>query len=170
MRKTWLPLFFMAFFILSQTSDLFAQGGDIKGTIGIIMGDGAIRYGARIKVSLVTKSFPIPRNPGWDAEGIYTREEAYAKSYFNFCEQTEQEKDTNPNYVVAEVTSNLNGQFEFKNIMAGKYFILVDFPSVIGRNRVVWQLPITVTAGRTAEIELSNDNLAMPAFYDRYTR
>ena len=126
------------------------------------MEDGAVRYGVRINVSLVSKSFPISNNPDWTSEVILTRQKAIIDSYSSFCKITAREREANPKYVIASTTSNLNGKFEFNNVDEGEYFILVDFPATIGMNKVVWQLPVSIKNDKVIEIELSNDNLAMP--------
>lgn len=51
-------LFFIVIIILITGSTAF--GGDINGTIGIIMKSGDIKYGARVKLYLTTKEIAVP--------------------------------------------------------------------------------------------------------------
>ena len=148
-------------FVIGCGAVKVVTSGKVEGTIGVILGDGSIRSGARIEVALVTKSIPIPYNSDWDAIGSYDKRKALLQSGLDFDNNVKHEMEVNPNYIIARTTSNLNGQFEFADIKEGNYFILID--SVIGQNGVIWQLPVSVKKGKTIKVELSNDNLAMPS-------
>jgi len=166
MKKALLVFFASLIFLIGcQPLTLLSQEGKVAGVIGVVFGDGMVRPGARMKVCLVTKSFPILYKEGWNVGGIYPREEALFKSYMEFCKRVEKEKVTNLDYLASETTSNLSGQFEFERVKAGEYFILVGFPSAVGNNKMIWQVPVVVVVGKTTKVELSNDNLAMPSLY-----
>jgi hypothetical protein len=74
------------------------------------------------------------------------------------------EKMDDAAYIVAITLTQPDGTFKFPEIAAGQYYVAVTFPSMINGYKVAWQLPVTVTAGKTTHIELSNENFALPTY------
>lgn len=69
-------------------------------------------------------------------------------------------------YVRQRTKANLSGKFSFTDVSPGKYFIVVTFPTTIAMHKVLWQLPI-VMGDKDLEVELSNDNMALPPYHER---
>jgi hypothetical protein len=138
---------------------------DINGIIAIVIGNGDIKYGAKINVFLTTKEvsvIPVTENPSQK----YDYPIAVIKSLGDAFTKVEEEIKTNPEYIKSKTMTSLAGKFKFSNINPGKYFIVVTFPSKVAMNRVFWQLPVNIL-NKDIEVELSNDNLSLPPYLDR---
>ena len=62
-------------------------------------------------------------------------------------------------YLVARAETNLQGQGFMRGLAAGTYWLsTLDVPAVVGDARPRWDIPITLRAGETKYITLSNSN------------
>lgn len=62
-------------------------------------------------------------------------------------------------YLVAKTVSDLDGRGAISGIAPGTYWITtLDVPALAGDLRMQWDFPVTVRAGQTSNIELSNLN------------
>jgi len=160
-----------------------ASASDIKGTIGLIMNNGDIKYGAKVDVYLTTKEVSFPaavsertqRIRVLGAEkGSYPPSDPIVRNALMFNYQVilynsiltatleiVREMKASDYYVRQRTKSNLSGKFRFADVSPGKYFIVVMYPTVIAMHSVFWQLPI-VMENKDLEVELSNDNMALP--------
>jgi len=65
-------------------------------------------------------------------------------------------------YLAGKTTSDLNGRGEIHRIATGTYWMTtLDVPAMSGEARLQWDFPVTIRAGETTRIELSNLN-ALP--------
>jgi len=71
-----------------------------------------------------------------------------------------------PSYISQKTKANFSGKFSFTGVSPGKYFIVVTYPTTIAMHKVLWQLPIVI-GDKDLEVELSNDNMALPPYYER---
>jgi hypothetical protein len=63
------------------------------------------------------------------------------------------------NYVVARAETNLQGQGFLRGLAPGTYWLsTLDVPAVVGDARPRWDIPVTLRAGETKYITLSNSN------------
>ncbi len=63
------------------------------------------------------------------------------------------------NYAVARAETNLQGQGFLRGLAPGTYWLsTLDVPAVVGDARPRWDIPITLRAGETKYIMLSNSN------------
>lgn len=90
---------------------------------------------------------------------------AVLDSYSKVVEQFIEEMKI-PNYIKQTTKTDLNGKFVFKDVSPGKYFVVVTFPTTIAMHKVFWQVPVVMDK-KNIEIELSNDNLALPPLDER---
>jgi hypothetical protein len=66
-------------------------------------------------------------------------------------------------YFVARTESSLDGRGSFSGVAPGRYWIgMFGAEAISGDVRLHWDFPVTVRAGQTASIELSNLNAAQP--------
>lgn len=66
-------------------------------------------------------------------------------------------------YVVARVESNLQGQGAMRGLSPGAYWLsTLDVPAIVGDARPRWDIPVTVRAGETKYLALSNSNSVRP--------
>lgn len=143
---------------------------DINGIIALVIGSGDIKYGAKNKVYLTTKSIQVipvsmttTGSPKYqDSKYKLDTVQALGDAY----EKVDAEIKNNPTYIKMETMTNLQGKFKFSNVAPGEYFVVVTWPSKVGMNRVFWQVPVKVEKG-DIDLELSNDNLALPTYIDR---
>ncbi len=62
-------------------------------------------------------------------------------------------------YLAAKTVTNLDGRATFNGIPAGTYWITtLDVPALAGDIRLQWDVPVTIRAGQTTGVELSNLN------------
>jgi hypothetical protein len=63
------------------------------------------------------------------------------------------------NYTVARVETNLDGKAVLSGIAPGSYWLsTLDVPAIVGDARPRWDIPVTLRAGETKYIALSNSN------------
>jgi len=154
-------IFYVLVIILATRS--IALASDVSGTIGVILKSGDIKYGAKVDVYLTTKEVSVP---AIGSESSYNNPHDYEKalldSLYAAFKQVQWEIDT-VDYVKQLTKADLSGKFSFKDVSPGKYFIVVTFPTTIAMHLVFWQLPVMVE-NKDIEVELSNDNMALPAY------
>jgi hypothetical protein len=62
-------------------------------------------------------------------------------------------------YLAAKTVSNLDGRAEFSRVPPGAYWITtLDVLALAGDVRLQWDVPVTIRAGQTTSVELSNLN------------
>lgn len=62
-------------------------------------------------------------------------------------------------YLAAKVDTNLDGYARLSRLPAGNYWIsTIDLEAGAGDSRLVWDVPITIQAGQTTRLELTNLN------------
>ena len=120
------------------------------------MKGGDIKSGSKVDVYLTTKEVDVPA-----VENESKR--ALLDAIYAFTKRVIYEMQT-ADYVKQKTKSNLSGKFSFKDVSPGKYFIVVTFPTTIAMHKVFWQLPVMVK-NKNIEVELSNDNMALPPYY-----
>jgi len=63
------------------------------------------------------------------------------------------------NYLVARAETNLQGQGFIRGLAPGTYWLsTLDVPAVVGDARPRWDIPVTLRAGETKYVALSNSN------------
>ncbi|HUA02092.1 MAG TPA: hypothetical protein VMB02_17270 [Candidatus Aquilonibacter sp.] len=68
-------------------------------------------------------------------------------------------------YLVAKVQTDLQGQGSLRGVPPGTYWLSsLDMTAEVGDARPRWDVPVTVQAGKTQFISLSNANALPPAF------
>jgi len=159
------------------------SASDIKGSIGVIMNSGDIKYGSKVDVYLTTKevSFPAavsertqrirvlgaekgshpPSDPIVRNALMFNYQVVLKNSILKATLEIVREMKASDYYVRQRTKSNLSGKFRFADVSPGKYFIVVMYPTTIAMHYVFWQLPIVVE-NKNLEVELSNDNMALP--------
>src|SRR5579871_2579182 len=62
-------------------------------------------------------------------------------------------------YLAAKVDTNLEGQARIAGLQAGNYWLsTLDLDAGAGDSRLKWDVPVTIQAGQTARLELTNLN------------
>lgn len=157
-------IFYVLVIILATRS--IALASDVKGAIGVILKSGDIKYGAKVDVYLTTKEVLIPaigNESSYNNSYDYTK--ALLDSFRTVFKQVQEEINT-ADYVKQLTKTDLSGKFSFTDVSPGKYFIVVTFPTTIAMHKVFWQLPLMME-NKDIDVELSNDNMALPAYHER---
>lgn len=67
-------------------------------------------------------------------------------------------------YLIAQTQTDLNGNAGFSNVPPGNYWITcLNVQADVGDTRAKWDVPVTVGAGTTTKLLLSNFNSVLPA-------
>ena len=163
MQKMW-RIFYVLVMILFISS--VASASDIKGTIGVVLKSGDIKYGAKVDVYLSTMEVSVPTMA---SESSYKNPYDYKRALvvaLSAAWQSIQREMNAPSYISQKTKANFSGKFSFTGVSSGKYFIVVTYPTTIAMHKVLWQLPIVI-GNKDLEVELSNDNMALPPYYER---
>ena len=141
----------------------FAQGGSIRGSLGLETKDGKVVHGDWIRVLLVTERCEVKKNIKFFGMDEQKRMESIMDAHIDFFKKV-REKMANPGYVAASTLTTSDGAFRFADVKAEQYYIVVTFPATINGCKVAWQVPAAVRAGKTTHIKLRNNNLALPTY------
>jgi len=115
--------------------------GTLQGRMELVLPNGAVQYGARSAVFLVTRPLPLPT-------GVTPLSQAYlalataiqTKDYITHIQETDGE-----------------GHFTFGQVNYGRYFLVAV--TNITTTQVFWQVPVLVDQ-TTVTVDLCNDNAA----------
>ena len=149
--------------IFMQVALSFAQGGSIRGSLGLETKDGKVIHGDWIRVLLVTEKFEVKKDTKIFGMDKHKRMESIMNAHIHFFKRV-REKMENLDYVAASTLTTSDGAFRFADVKAEQYYIVVTFPATINGCKVAWQVPAAVRAGETTSIELRNKNLALPTY------
>jgi hypothetical protein len=163
MKRMALVSIVLAFWIGFPVADavLADTDGIIEGTIGILSRDGKIVHGDWIRVMLVTRETGDLLSVAQLPEEKYRRWEAVNSLHSDFYVKISRQL-SDPEFVVATTLTTEDGTFKFSGIAAGRYFVVVTFPSEIDGSKVAWQVPVAAEAGKIASIALTEVNILFP--------
>ncbi|OIO34271.1 MAG: hypothetical protein AUJ70_01480 [Candidatus Omnitrophica bacterium CG1_02_40_15] len=127
-------IFYVLVIILATRS--IALASDVRGTIGVILKSGDIKYGAKVDVYLTTKEVSVQAIGSESSySNAYGYEKALLDSFFTVFKQVQLEMNS-ADYVKQLTKTDLSGKFSFKDVSPGKYFIVVTFPTTIAMHKV----------------------------------
>ena len=161
-KLLWICIFMIGIMFIPVTLS-FAQGGSIRGNLGLKTKDGKLVYGDWVRVLLVTENFKVEKPKEIIDVGRQKRMESIMDAHINFFKKV-REKMENPGYVAASTLTTSDGAFRFSAVNPGIYYLVVTFPAAINGYKVAWQVPVKVRDGKTTYIELRNKNLALPTY------
>ena len=162
--KKWLWIYILTIGIIFMPVDLsFAQGGSIRGSLGLEIKDGNVVHGDWIRVLLVTERCEVKKDIKISGMDKHKRMESIMNAHIDFFKKV-REKMENPGYVAASTLTTSDGAFRFADVKAGQYYLVVTFPASINGCKVAWQVPAAVRLGKTTHIKLNNNNLALPTY------
>ena len=162
--KKWLWIYILTIGMIFMPVALsLAQGGSIRGSLGLETKDGNVAHGDWIRVLLVTERCKVKKNINFSGMDKQKRMESIMDAHIDFFKKV-REKMENPSYVATSSLTTSDGAFRFADVKAGKYYIIVTFPATINGCKVAWQVPAAVYAGKTTHIKLRNNNLALPTY------
>jgi hypothetical protein len=165
MRLPSLPtaILIIVFMLLISISVGHAQEGTVTGQISLADKNGSVAYADWVRVFLTTEAIDIPTvdlastNVPWERKSRINT--GHMEFFVNFRQKQEQ-----PGYAVGDKLTRPDGTFTFNRIPAGRYYVVVTFPSMIAGFKCAWQVPVDVVEGQSVHVELNNANLAIPAY------
>lgn len=149
--------------VLLSLSSAHAQEGHITGRVSLMTPKGEIIYGDWVRVFLTTEPADIPSidltssTEPWERQSLINS--AHTDFFVNF-----REKHNHAGYVVNNKLSRPDGTFAFSGIPAGRYYVVITFPTVIGGFKCAWQREVDVVEEKSMHVELNGENLALPSY------
>lgn len=138
----------------------------LQGHISLELDDGSVALGEFLRVYLVSRALPLKSLEGLaqapPREKIERVNNTHMKFYHDF-----QALKNEPGYLIKDTEATQAGEFLFTDIEAGRYTLLITFPSMIAGYKVAWQIPVQVAAKGINHVVLDRGNLALPAMKRR---
>ena len=159
-----MPVFFgllMPILLAWMPCPLTASAAELFGTVGLTAEDGRFVPGQMMRIYLVTEPirFEFTDDPTLNRLERIVR---VNNAHIDFFKQY-REKASQPGYLQTVAESSIAGTFTFTDILPGRYWVLVTFPSMITGHKVAWQISVDLRADDPAWIHLNSDNLLLPA-------
>ena len=139
------------------------HAADIGGRISLASPSGEIYYGDWVRVFLTTKPIDVPAVDLTSIDIPIERRSRINSGHMDFYVNFQQAQEA-AGYIVDNKLTRPDGTFAFHHIMPGRYYVLVTFPTMIAGFKCAWQVAVDVAEGNPLEVELSNRNLALPAY------
>jgi hypothetical protein len=133
----------------------------VVGSVSIRNDAGQNVYGERLAVFLVKTSNPVSAQHCLQETHHQRRIDCINNCHLDFFKQF-QARQRESGYLVDQTVTSETGNFVFFEPSAGRYFVLVKFPSMIDGYKVAWQEPVAVTPNRISVVTLNDDNLVLP--------
>ena len=162
MGRRWSILVFSLLVMLAAglTPPVQAGGGKIAGCVSLTDTDGQVVYGDWVRVFLVTQAIEVP---GLDLVGAETGVErtsrinsAHTAFFIRFREMLDRD-----GYLIDDKLTRPDGTVAFNQVIPGRYYLVVTFPTVIAGQKAAWQVPVEVAADRTVHVDLNAANMAL---------
>ena len=159
--KQWTYALILLLGACLQPAAAGAQTGVIQGTVGLVVESRRFIPGSHVRLYLVSEPIAIAPDPKLARLDKFQTVAYLNERHVDFFVQVRQ-RMARPGYIVADTLSADDGGFEFADIPAGQYHVLVTFPTIIHGHKVAWQVPVTVSAGDRVNLDLRNFNMALP--------
>lgn len=137
--------------------------GRITGRVSLSGPVGAPVYGDWVRVYLTTGAVAVPEVDLNSALARPERRDRINSGHMAFFLNLQQEQKTE-GFIVDHKLTRPDGTFAFHRLPAGRYWVVVTFPTMIGGYKCAWQASVEVTAENSAHVELNNTNLVVPAY------
>lgn len=141
--------------------DWARAGGWIVGSVSILDETGHHVYGEHLAVFLVSRKNPVSANRCDGLTNHQRRVDCINNCHLDFYKRF-QRKQQQGGYLIAQTATSSTGNFAFLDTVAGTYYIVVKFPSLIDGYKVAWQEPVTLTSDGVSMVSLGESNLVLP--------
>lgn len=165
MRHSLLSTALLIMFCMLQVSVSLgqAQEGTITGRISLSDKKGGLVYGDWVRVFLTTEPVDIPTVDLTSTMVPWERQSRINSGHMAFFANFRQ-KQGQPGYATGDKVTRPDGTFTFNRVPAGRYYVVITFPTMIAGFKCAWQVAVDVIGGQSVHAELNNDNLALPAY------
>jgi hypothetical protein len=156
-------IFVMLFVVLTGPFASHAQEGTVTGQVSLTDQKGEVVYGDWIRVFLTSEPIAVPKVDLASTSVPWERQSRINTGHMDFFVNFRQKLNV-PGYAVEDKLTRPDGTFTFNRIPAGRYYIVITFPTMIAGYKCAWQVAVDVVGGQLIPVALSNDNLAIPAY------
>ena len=165
MRSCHLSIAILVIFLmlLAGPSVSHALEGTITGQVSLTNQEGEVVYGDWVRVFLTSEPIAIPAVDLASTRVPWERQSRINTGHMDFFVNFRQ-KLSAPGYVVEDRLTRPDGTFTFNRIPAGRYYIVITFPTMIAGYKCAWQTAVDVVGGQSLSVALNNDNLVIPAY------
>ncbi len=139
----------------------FASAATLFGTVGLTDDSGRFTPGQMIRIYLVSEKIPFgyTDDPQLNRfERIVRTNNAHLDFFLKY-----REKAAQTGYLKTVAESSMAGTFTIPGVAAGRYWVLVTFPSMIDGRKAAWQVPVDIPENAPVWIHLTSENLLIPA-------
>jgi len=151
------------FLLLVHISAGHTQAGTITGQVSLTDKKGVVVYGDWVRVFLTTEPVDIPAVDLTSAVIPWERQSLINAGHMEFFANFRQ-KQSQPGYAAEDKLTRPDGTFTFNRIPAGRYYVVITFPTMIAGFKCAWQMAVDMVGGQSVHVDLNNDNLAIPAY------
>lgn len=151
------------FILLVHISAGQVQAGTITGQVGLTDKKGVVVYGDWVRVFLTTEPVDIPTVDltstmvPWERQSLINA--GHMEFFLNFRQKLSQ-----PGFAAEDKLTRPDGTFTFNGIPAGRYYVVITFPTMIAGFKCAWQMAVDMVGGQSVHVDLNNDNLAIPVY------
>ncbi len=150
----------LALVALVWASPACAASGKITACVSLTDTDGKVVYGDWVRVFLVTAAIEIPSLDLTGAEAGVARtariNSAHTAFFIRFREMLDRD-----GYLSDDKLTRPDGTVAFNQVIPGRYYLVVTFPTMIAGQKAAWQVPVDAMAGQTAHVDLNAANMAL---------
>ena len=149
--------------VLPPLPSAYAQGGHITGRVSLMTPKGDIIYGDWVRVFLTTDLVDVPAVDLTSSTKPWERQSLINSAHMDFFANF-RAKHCHTGYAVDDKLSRPDGTFAFSGIPAGRYYVVITFPTVIAGFKCAWQRDVDVVGEKSVHVELNGENLALPSY------
>ena len=143
------------------TARVHAAG--IDGRISLTAPNGNVFHGDWVRVFLTTQPIDVPTVELASIDIPLERHSRINSGHMDFYVNFRQ-KQEEPGYIADTKLTRPDGTFAFHQVLPGRYYVLITFPTMIAGFKCAWQVAVEVAEGQTVQVELDNSNQALPAY------
>lgn len=158
-----LLILILSVLLLTTVSTGYAQSGAITGRVRLTTPTGDVVYGDWVRVFLTTAPIDVPSVDLESVDVSIERRSRINTGHLEFFRHfSRQQRETG--YIYDSKLTRPDGTFAFHGVPAGRYYVVVTFPTMIAGFKCAWQTGVEVTGKQDAAVELNNGNMALPAY------
>jgi len=159
-KKAFTWTLFCACLLLPAVVQAF---GIVSGSVSFKPPDRSILPAGYVRILLTRTPAKIPELPDLNKLNTQERMETIRNLHMNFFLSVRQNM-SDPEFLVQSGLSTPEGAFQFSDVPAGKFYLVVTFPAMVRDYKLAWQVPVKVHANETCQVVLNNENLLLPTY------
>lgn len=149
--------------VFGAPASAHAQAGTITGRVSLTTPKGEVVYGDWVRVYLTSEPAEVPAVDLNSAMKPWERRDRLNSVHMDFFVNF-RDKQNDAGYAVDDKLCRPDGTFTFSGLPAGRYYVVVTFPSMIAGFKCAWQAEVDLVEGKSVHVELNAENLALPSY------